>query len=376
MKATFLSSLTILLLVSIASFAQRTSSTSTAPPANPSLGPESGSDIGKYSNWDTLSKQGRSGDYLSGNVTVTGGAFPWDPIPVDVTCDGKIRYSTTADPKGNFVVTSVYNVGSSVGNSDGRSKLTASLIGCKVQAALLGFDSTTLTIGNHNLLDNPNVGTITLKKEEGAESAALSSTTAAAPQEAKKAFEKSRAEWLDRKPEAAQRGLEKAVQVYPQFAEAWYQLGRIQEPANPQEAWTSFSKAAAADPKFILPYEHIAPLAARAGKWQDTADATGRALELNSRGTVELWYYNALANYKLNKKDVAEDSADKALSMDPLHTEPNTEQLLGVILADKHHYAEALQHLRNCLTYLPKGPNLEIVKQQIAQLQQAVPGAQ
>jgi hypothetical protein len=58
--------------------------------------------------------------------------------------------------------------------------------------------------------------------------------------------------------------------------------------------------------------------------------------------------------------------------MDPLHTEPNTEQLLAVILAAEHDYTGALEHLRECLTYYPPGPNADLVKQQISQLERAM----
>ena len=51
--------------------------------------------------------QGRPGDYLGGTVTVAGGALPWDPVPITVTCDGKIRYTSTADPKGKFLIAPV-----------------------------------------------------------------------------------------------------------------------------------------------------------------------------------------------------------------------------------------------------------------------------
>jgi tetratricopeptide (TPR) repeat protein len=203
----------------------------------------------------------------------------------------------------------------------------------------------------------------------------ISSTTASAPKEATKAFEKARSEWLEQKPERAQRDLQKAVEVYPQFAEAWYQLGKIQEASSPQDAAISFSKSVAADPKFILPYGHLAAFAAQAGKWQEVADDAAHELELSPRGTPQVWYYHALGNFKLNKKDVAEASAVKALSMDPLHTQPNTEQLLAVILADKQDFAGALAHLRNCLTYLSAGPNADVVKQQVAQLEKMVPVA-
>jgi tetratricopeptide (TPR) repeat protein len=82
-----------------------------------------------------------------------------------------------------------------------------------------------------------------------------------------------------------------------------------------------------------------------------------------------VWYYNAVANYSLGKKDVAEASAKKALSMDPQHTVQNTEQLLAVILAGHGDYAGALEHLRSASAYVPPGPSADLIKQQISQLE-------
>ncbi|MGA2100855.1 MAG: hypothetical protein ABSG34_07100, partial [Candidatus Sulfotelmatobacter sp.] len=70
------------------------------------------------------------------------------------------------------------------------------------------------------------------------------------------------------------------------------------------------------------------------------------------------------------KTDEALVSAEKALAIDPRHSVPNVEQLLAVILARKADYAGALQHLKNCLSYMPRGPNADLLKQQIAQLEQ------
>jgi tetratricopeptide (TPR) repeat protein len=336
--------------------------------------PEATTDVGKSAKWDNLSHQAHSGDYLTGNVIVTGGALPWDPIPITVTCDGKIRSTAEADPKGNFEIAAAAAT-PTLGVEGAKTKPVSEFFGCTVAAVLPGFDSSVLTIANRNILDSPDIGTIKLSREEGAAGAAVSATTASAPKEATKAFEKARAEWQEQKPDRAQRDLEKAVQIYPQFAEAWYQLGKLQQVSSPKDSGNSFAKAVAADPKFVPPYEHLVPVAAQAGKWQEVLDDTARELELNPRGSVQVWYYNALANYKLNKKDVAEASALKALSMDPLHTQPNTEQLLAVILADKRDYAGALAHLKNCLTYLPNGQNADVVKQQVAQLEKMVPAA-
>jgi len=337
--------------------------------------PEASSDVGKSAKWDSLSHQGKTGDFLLGKVTVAGGGLPWDPVPVTVTCDGKISYTTNATPKGDFEIAPVETSASTLGTEGAKAKPAARFVGCTVEAALPGFTSSVLTIANRNILDDADIGTVKLSREDGAGGAAVSNTTASAPKEATKAFEKARSEWLDQKPDRAQRDLQKAVQLYPQFAEAWYQLGKIQETSSPQDAATSFSKAVAADPKFILPYEHLAVFASQAGKWQEVADDTAHELELSPRGSPQIWYAHALGNYKLNKKDVAEASALKALSMDPMHTQPNVEQLLAVILADKQDFAGALAHLRNCLTYLPSGPTADLVKQQVAQLEKIVPAA-
>ena len=190
--------------------------------------PEASSDVGKSAKWDSLSHQGRSGDFLLGKVMVAGGELPWDPVPITVTCDGKIRFTANADPKGSFEIAVVETSTHTLGVEGARTKPAAEFVGCTVEAILPGFDSSVLTIANHSILDNPDIGTVKLSREDSAGGAVISSTTASAPKEATKAFEKARSEWLEQKPDRAQRDLQKAVQIYPQFAEAWYQLGKIQ----------------------------------------------------------------------------------------------------------------------------------------------------
>jgi hypothetical protein len=369
----------IVLVLGLAAFSLSTFAQGTKPstPSTPNPPPSStAGDPSKYLNrdWTKMMREGRSGDYLIGNVAVAGGALPWDPIPVTVTCDGKARYTTNTDPKGFFMISHPDAPGSTTIHANPQP-VADQYVGCNVDASLPGFSANTLPIGTRHVLDSANLGTITLRREEGSADAALSSTSASAPKDATKSFDKARSEWIDNKPDRAQHDLQKAVEIYPQYAEAWYQLGKFQEASKSPEAWNSFSKAAAADPKFSLPYEHLAVLAADAGKWQELLDATNHELQLNPRGTLDIWYYHALGNFQLKNLDVAEASATKSLAMDPLHVQPVTEQLLAVILAQKQDLPGALQHLRNCLTYFAPGPNLDLIKQQIAQLEPAVPAA-
>jgi hypothetical protein len=125
-----------------------------APASNPGPSTTPG-DPTKYLNrdWNTLMRSGHVGDYLRGNVTLLGGALPWDPIPVTVTCDGKARFTTTTDAKGNFVIAPAQTAGSTTIKADAKP-LAAQFVGCGVDAALPGFDSSPLTIANRNVLDS------------------------------------------------------------------------------------------------------------------------------------------------------------------------------------------------------------------------------
>jgi len=325
----------------------------------------------RYADLEKLRTMGHPGGFLSGNVSVAGGNLPWASIQITVTCNGNASFTTTADRNGDFVIAEEERFDTT--RIIGREKsFIGQFIGCTVTAALPGFQSSQLIIAPRDVQEGPKIGSIKLTPEEGSTGSAVSTTTAAAPKDALKSFHKAREDWLSQKPDRAQRELRKALEIYPQFAEAWYQLGRLQAILNSPDAFNSLSKAAAADPKFVLPYELMAALSATDGKWQKVVDETNHALELNPRGNLDVWFYRALGNYQLKHLDIAETSAAKSLSMDPLHVQPATEQLLAVILFAKHDQQGSLEHLRNCLTYFPPGPNLELVKRQIAQIESGV----
>jgi len=357
-------------VLSSALFAQNPPRSSTpAPPSNVTR-PDSIQNSGFYGYWTNMSGQSRAGGALYGKVTVEGESLLWDPIPVSVICNGTTVSTTRTDPSGKFLMPITPVPGYLSLQGDQQRQMETHYEGCTVQASFTGFHSNAITITQHNLRDEPDLGTITLSRAGGrAAATAVSSTIESAPENAVKAFDKARTDLLGQKPDHAQKNLEKAVQAYPGFAAAWYQLGRLQEASNSADAQTSFSKAAAADPQFILPYEQLATLSAQTSKWQDVLDNTGRTLQLDPAGSAQTWYLNALASYQLGKMDAAETSSQKSLAMDPTHSIPNTEQLLAVILAGKADYNGALQHLRNCLKYTPSGPATDLLKQQIAQLE-------
>ena len=337
-------------------------------------GPQGATDVGKYANYDQLANKQTGSMHFYGKVTMASGRLPWDPIPVVVTCDGKTRYNTVTDAKGSFdIVPEARNSEVTSQIKDPQHAAPAQLIGCSVNAMLQGFSSTTLTIANRNLEDDPSIGTITLTQDEHAKGSILSATTNSASADALKEFEKARSDVLAKHADSARKHLQKAVSLDPSFAEAWFHLGQLEEKDNPQQALAAYQKAVAADASYIPPYEGVAAMSAADKKWQAVVDATNQDLKLDPTGTPQVWYFNAVGYYNLRNSSQAETSAETALAMDPSHLAPNTEQLLAVILAGRGDYAAALDHLRHSLTYLPPGPNADLIKQQIAQLEKVVP---
>jgi regulator of sirC expression with transglutaminase-like and TPR domain len=86
----------------------------------------------------------------------------------------------------------------------------------------------------------------------------------------------------------------------------------------------------------------------------------------------EAWFYNAVANYELKNFDAAEKSARAGLKADTDHSQPRMNQLLGVVLASKQDYAGAAESLKNYLQIAPNGPDAEMVKKQLATIEQKI----
>jgi tetratricopeptide (TPR) repeat protein len=167
----------------------------------------------------------------------------------------------------------------------------------------------------------------------------------------------------------AQKHLEEAVEEYPKYAVAWYNLGRMQAAAHDNAAaHKSFEAAIAADGKYVSPYDGLALLAAQANNWQEAADRSKQAVYLNPVEYPSSWFYNALANYNLKHADLAEKSAKEVVKLDGAHKLPQVETLLAQLCADKADYAGAAQHLQTYLQLQPNAPNAEQLRQQLAKL--------
>lgn len=318
-----------------------------------------------------------NGPVIHGKVAVEGDPLLWEPITITLSCaNGKTNLTTQADAGGNFVINHVNLPHVDTLDGDVSRQMAQYYEGCVVRAELAGYRSTADTITVKILRDNPYLAPLVLSVQEDAPGTALSATTNAAPAKALEAYKSAHEDWLRRDSGGAMGKLEEAVRIDPQFAQAWYLLGRLQAMSDIKAATASLTKAVEADPRFVSPCVWLATIAIGSRNWAEAAKWGARALELDPAGTPRIWYYNGLADYRLGKNEAARTSAEKALAMDPEHTVQNAEQLLALTLINKNDYAGALEHLRNSLTYVPPGPDAELIKRQIAFVEQRVSATQ
>jgi Flp pilus assembly protein TadD len=333
-----------------------------------------------------------TGAALSGKFVLDDGTVPPDRVRVELTCNSVSRPQGWSDNKGNFTV----QLGStnpdesfdlsygipSERSPGGAGSITApaaveaipkDLTGCDLRGALPGYTSAIVSLTAHRRLDSPDVGTIVLHRLANVEGLTVSATTALAPDPARKALEKGMEALKKKNPDDAQKELKKAVEIYPTYAVAWFQLGRVYESRSHwKEATDAYRKSIAADAKYLYPYERLYLVTSHLESWPEVRDVTASVIRLDPVDFPRAYYFSALANLNLNDMDAAEKSARQAVRLD-LATNPRAGYVLGVILARKQAFSEAADLLRGYLKAAPNSVEADTVKQQLAALEKMVP---
>lgn len=320
--------------------------------------------------------------FLSGKVVIDDGTRLTEPAAIQSVCRGQKHTETYSDSHGNFS----FEIGRSVNaNSAGVTDADTSwansgpnrvraLQDCELQASIAGFTSESVVLATKlSMGESADIGHIVVHRISKAEGLTISATTAAAPGSAKKAYEKgckhaNKSEW-----DQAEEAFQKAVGIYPRYAIAWFELGRVQQKkSNDDSARHSFQQSIGADPGYANPYRYLAQLAAVSKQWSDVVEITAKLLALNPVNFPDAWFLNALGHYEKQNLENAEKSARQGLRVDEEHHVPKLEYLLGVVLAERRNYDEALVHLNRYIQLIPGAANTEEVKKQVAQIEQLV----
>jgi Tfp pilus assembly protein PilF len=338
---------------------------------------------------------------LSGNVITEDGSPLPEPAYIERVCNGQVVRDGRTDFKGYFTITLGqfapqldYAEGSAetpgMGNSSpygptfsnpygpisgglqGTSTIQAMLSACELRASLAGFRSSSVGIppGEVGGVGPVNVGTIVVQRMGEAQGVTVSATSLKAPKDAKKAYQKGHHAIENNKLPEAQRNLEKAVHLYPQYAAAWQDLGWVYAQQNQLEkARNAFEQARTADSSFVPAYVGLSSVALRQSQWAEAANFSAHAVQMDSLNFPVAFYYNSLANYRLGNLEQAERSARKAEMLGAQRTLPQVSLLMGVMLAKRRDYVDAANQLRSYLKAAPNASNAEKVRQQLAEVE-------
>ena len=337
--------------------------------------------------------------FISGRVMLEDGTAPTETVVIERVCGGQPHAEGYTDSRGYFGIelgqrhavlqdasegSSAYDLGSTFpqagggfggGSGSSQNGLSPDMryMNCDLRARLAGYRSQSVSLANRRSLNNPDIGVILLHRIGATEQGTtVSATSLAAPKDARKAFDKGQAAAKKNKTEEAVKEYTKAVELYPNHALAWCELGKIQAHQGlEEEAHKSFEAALKADPKYMVPYLELAMIEVTAQKWQELADITARAMKLDSFDYPQAYLLNALANYNLQNLGVAELSAREAARLDTRHQYPKSSQLLGLILAQRHDFPGAADEFRNYLKLAPAAADAEKVRLQLDQVEKA-----
>jgi tetratricopeptide (TPR) repeat protein len=202
---------------------------------------------------------------------------------------------------------------------------------------------------------------ILLHSLEASAGGTVSLKTLAAPKKAKQAYDKAGKELTKEKPNYSKmvKELEKAVEIYPEFASAWHMLGEIRLKQNDRPAASeAFQEAKTVDPAYANPYLSLALMALEEERWQEAADLCTQPLELNPQLT-KAHYYTALAYSSLGKMDDAEKSALLVLEQDQAQIYPLTYYVLGFAESHRGNFPSAAARYR---TFLEIQPNVSLAR--------------
>lgn len=334
--------------------------------------------------------------FLQGRVTTTDGtALPTDVL-VERVCNARVRQQVHASSRGDFSMQlgskfdSMMDASGSGPSQDGLASKNSEmgiprreLTNCELRASVSGFSSSVINLVDLDGLSSINVGAIVVHRREKIEGLTLSASAYKAPKDAIKAYEKGVEAARKGKLADAQKYFGKAVEIYPAYTNAWFQLGTVlQKEQQKDAAQTAFMQATTTDSRFLPPYLSLAIMAFDVENWKDVLSFTdhivdldplhhapGYVLDLDSSDYAEAYFYNAIANYRLKRFEEAEKSGLKAEHIDLFTHFPQVHLLLAEIFARKNNYDMAVIETRTYLELAPHAKNTEEVRERLAKLE-------
>jgi len=344
--------------------------------------------------------------FLSGRVVIDDGTALPEPVTIERVCNGQPRPEAHTDAKGHFsfqlgqnkfeFADASYAPPMNLGSPNQPSMSSGSIgmpsnsistsgpmgmdsgnnfymSGCEIRANLSGYRSDTVQLATRRYLDNPDVGTIVLHRMGNVEGLTTSAVSLGAPKDARKSYEKGLEAIKKDNVDEAQKSFLKAVQIYPHFATAWFELGKVYEKRDHwAEARKAYDEAMSSDPKFASPLERIYMLDLRDANWQAVAEGSAKLLKLNPYEFPAAYMHNAMANFQLKQWDAAEKTARDGIKLDTANRYPRMNYILALLLAQKQDFPGCAEYLRKYIKLAPEAKDIETAKNQLAETEKYV----
>jgi hypothetical protein len=373
-----------------------------APPPTPAPPPSSPPNIPS-----TLpspnTQPGQPGDeyvmFLRGRLTTNdGGTLPIDALVARV-CNNRARQQVYASPKGDFSMQlgsqadSFPEASADEAGPSGMPRRNSvmgiprhELENCDLRVTASGFRSRDVTLlGLDTSGGSVDVGVIVVERGKKIEGTTLNAAPYQAPKDARKAYEKGLQAEGNGKLAEAGKYFETAVEIYPRFVNAWFQLGTVLQKGNQKDAARkAYTQATTLDTKFLPPYLFLASMAYEEENWTEVLRLTGHllaldplnqtditvyTLDLDPLNYAEAYFFNSFANYKLNKMEDAEKSALQAEYLDLRTHFPQLHLLLAEIFARKNNYARAITEIQTYLALAPGAKDAAQQREKLARLE-------
>ena len=339
--------------------------------------------------------------FLLGRVATNDGTAVPNDVLVERICNAGVRQQVHATSRGDFSMqmgsmTDSFLDASAGGDRTSQDGVASKasrtgisrreLANCELRASASGFHSSVISLVDLDTFGSSiDVGAIVVQRATKIEGMTLSATPYKAPKDARRAYEKGLEAERNGKLANARKYFEHAVEIYPRYANAWFQLGTVLQKENQNDAArTAYIQATTIDTKFLPPYLSLALMAYESENWTEVlkltghimgldplnqAAATGYILDLDALNYAETYFYNSVANYKLDKIEEAEKSALKAEHLDLRTRFPQLHLLLAEIFTRKHNYANAISEIQTYLELAPHAKNADQLREQLAKLE-------
>ncbi len=250
---------------------------------------------------------------------------------------------------------------------------------CAIEAKAFGYESSIARFPVRSTSGIVDIGVLTVQRNASGEAQdqnrprsaqTVSATSLKAPLDAVKLFERGSHSQQQGKFASAAKDFESAVKIYPEYAEAWLNLGRARESLNSLEAaHDAFLRAATLDPQMAGPPAELGLLAARQNDLASAVKYLDESLRLDPTGSYQACYSDAIVNLMLKRYEVAERSARSALRFGDAGPQARANYVLGMALLARGNNAEAKQHLARYLELAPKASERDSIEKELARIE-------